>query len=122
MWTWDERLMGGVSAWWARVCVGVCLGAFVTWLGLSQASAQAWWDDYQHGPREVQDGFLPTPSLATSLPNKGDPAGYRKWLGDRGIVYGLEYTNDVLSNVHGGTKTGTIDQGKLHGIVTADLG
>jgi porin len=45
----------------------------------------------------------------------------RKWLYDRGVVYGFEYTNDVLSNVHGGQKTGTIDQGKLHGIVTIDL-
>ena len=33
----------------------------------------------------------------------------------------VEYTNDILSNVHGGTKTGTIDQGKLHGILTIDL-
>ena len=38
------------------------------------------------------------------------------------MVYGLEYTNDVLSNVRGGTKTGTIDQGKLQGILTVDFG
>ena len=62
------------------------------------------------------------PSIASSLPNKGDPGGYRKWLGERGVVYGLEYTNDVLSNVRGGTRTGTIDQGKLHGILTVDFG
>ena len=62
------------------------------------------------------------PSIATSLPNKGDPAGFRKWLGERGVVYGLEYTNDLLSNVRGGTRTGTIDQGKLHGILTVDFG
>jgi hypothetical protein len=94
----------------------------VSLLGIHAAQAQAWWDSYQHGPREVEDGFLPTPSIATSLPNKGDPGGYRKWLGEHGIVYGLEYTNDILSNVHGGTKTGTIDQGKLQGILTIDLG
>jgi porin len=97
----------------ALVCI-LCSG--------QAAFAQAWWDSYQHGPREIEDGFLPTPSLATSLPNKGDPGGYRKWLGDHGVVYGLEYTNDILSNLHGGTKTGTIDQGKLHGIVTVDMG
>ena len=55
-------------------------------------------------PPEIQHGFLPEPSIATSLPNNGDPAGYRKWLGQRGVVYGLEYTNDVLSNVRGGTR------------------
>jgi porin len=89
--------------------------------GCSIAVAQAWWDSYQHGEREIQHGFLPSPSLATSLPQKGDPGGYRKWLGERGIVYGLEYTNDILSNVRGGMRTGTIDQGKLHGILTVDF-
>lgn len=56
------------------------------------------------------------------MPEKGDPAGLRRWLGERGIVYGLEYTNDILSNVHGGLRRGTIDQGKLQGILTVDFG
>jgi porin len=91
--------------------------------GSQAAHAQAWWDSVQIGePPEVQRGFLPVPSIATSLPYNGDPGGYRKWLGERGILYGLEYTNDVLANVRGGLRTGTIDQGKLHGIVTVDLG
>ena len=38
------------------------------------------------------------------------------------MVYGLEYTNDLLSNVRGGLRTGTIDQGKLQGILTVDFG
>jgi porin len=62
------------------------------------------------------------PSIASSLPDKGDPGGYRKWLGERGVVYGIEYTNDLLSNVRGGARTGTIDQGKLHGLLTVDFG
>ena len=78
------------------------------------AFAQAWWTS-------VQDG-RPEPSIATSLPHDGDPAGYRKWLGDRGVVFGLEYTNDLLSNVRGGSRTGTIDQGKLQGLLTIDFG
>ena len=77
------------------------------------ASAQAWWT-------EEKDG-IPVPSIARSLSQNGDPAGTRKWLADRGVVYGLEYTNDVLSNVRGGNRTGTIDQGKLHGILTVDF-
>jgi porin len=90
--------------------------------GGGAARAQAWWDSIELGAKpEIQHGFLPEPSIATSLPYNGDPAGYRKWLGSRGVVYGLEYTNDVLSNVRGGTRTGTIDQGKLHGILTVDL-
>jgi porin len=88
---------------------------------VSAASAQAWWDSIPPGQLEVQAGGIPVPSIATSMPYRGDPAGFRKWLAERGVVYGVEYTNDVLSNVHGGTRTGTIDQGKLHGILTVDF-
>ena len=64
---------------------------------------------------------ITAPSIATSLPQNGDPAGIRKRLHDRGITYNLIYTNDVLSNVSGGIKRGTIDQGKLEGQLTIDL-
>lgn len=97
----------------------LCLLALVVFS--SSASAQAWWNSLQYGPPEIEDG-RPVPSIASSLPDKGDPGGYRKWLGTRGIVYGIEYTNDVLANVQGGLRTGTIDQGKLQGILTVDFG
>lgn len=84
-------------------------------LGASVAWAQAWWD-------ELEDGFLPVPSVGSSLPDRGDPGGARKWLGDRGVVVGLEYTSDVLSNVSGGARTGTIYQGTLQGILSIDFG
>ena len=64
---------------------------------------------------------LTSPSIATSLPHNGDPAGLRKWLNERGITYNLIYTNDVLSNRSGGIKRGTIDQGKLEAQLTVDL-
>jgi hypothetical protein len=38
-------------------------------------------------------------------------------LSERGVVYGL----DLLSNVRGGLRTGTINQGKLHGILNPRL-
>ena len=59
--------------------------------------------------------------LRRACPTTAIRAGIRKWLGERGVVYGLEYTNDVLANVHGGLRRGTIDQGKLQGILTIDL-
>ena len=96
--------------------------AGVVLLGAPGARAQAWWASSRHSTPEIKDGFLPVPSIATSLPQNGDPAGYRKWLGERGVVYGLEYTNDVLANVRGGLRTGTINQGKLQGILTVDFG
>lgn len=80
---------------------------------LLQAEAQAWWDSAHNG--------IPEPSLATSLPLNADVARARKWLADRGVVYGLEYTTDTLANVRGGLRTGTIYQGKLQGILTVDL-
>jgi len=93
------------------------LGLVLTGLVVLQSGealqAQAWWDSAPNG--------IPSPSIATSLPHRGDPAGIRKRLADFGVIYGFEYTNDVLSNLRGGNRTGTIDQGKLHGIVTVDL-
>ena len=101
----------GPAGWWIKAKLCVC---GIVALGISAASAQPWWDSVQSG--------IPQPSIATSLPYNGDPGGYRKWLGERGVIYGLEYTNDILSNLRGGNRTGTIDQGKLHGILTVDLG
>ena len=107
---------------WRLPCLGIFAAAMIALAGVTGASAQAWWDSIEIGqPPEIQHGFLPEPSIATSLPRNGDPSGFRKWLGERGVVYGLEYTNDMLSNVRGGLRRGTVDQGKLHGILTVDL-
>ena len=64
---------------------------------------------------------IPEPSIATSLPNYGDPSGVRKRLSVLGFTYYLIYTNDVLSNLSGGNRRGTIDQGKLEAQFTLDL-
>ncbi len=64
---------------------------------------------------------ITAPSIASSLPNNGDPFGDRKRLAERGITYNVYYTNDILTNVRGGAKRGTVDQGKLEGAVTIDL-
>src|SRR5450432_1843229 len=53
-------------------------------------------------PLRADDTGLPNSSIATSLPQNGDPAGIRKRLVDRGITFNLIYTNDVLSNLSGG--------------------
>jgi len=69
----------------------------------------------------IPDAAIPTGSIATSLPDNGDPGGGRKWLGDRGIFYQAIYTNDVLGNVKGGQRKGFIDQGKLELDLFIDL-
>lgn len=74
----------------------------------------------QGPPPEIKDGIT-LPSVATSLPNNGDPGGVRKWLADRGFTYTFDYTNEVLSNVTGGVRRGTIFEGKLQGTFDANL-
>src|SRR5256714_1443464 len=64
---------------------------------------------------------ITSPSIATSLPYNGDYYGIRKKLAEHGVTYNLIYTNDILSNVAGGLKRGTIDQGKLEAQLTIDL-
>src|SRR5512139_1158696 len=93
--------------------MGLALAGVTVLQSVETVQAQAWWDRAPNG--------IPSPSIATSLPHHGDPAGSRKRLADFGVVYGVEYTNDLLSNLHGGNRTGTIDQGKLHGLLTVDL-
>jgi porin len=61
------------------------------------------------------------PSVATSLPQYGDPSGTRKRLFDHGVSYNLIYTNDLLSNLSGGIRRGTVDQGKLENQLLIDL-
>ena len=99
---------------WRRGAASLCAGVIASVLWMSAVAGQEWWDVSRSG--------IPETSIATSLPNNGDPSGVRRWLGERGIVFGLEYTNDLLSNLHGGLRTGTIDQGKLQGILTVDFG
>lgn len=76
------------------------------------------------GPLRAEEdpgGGITAPSIATSLPKNGDPAGVRKRLSDQGVSYNLIYTNDVLSNLSGGNRRGTIDQGKLETQLMIDL-
>jgi len=55
-------------------------------------------------------------------PSRGGPqAGIGDWLRDHAIDIRLIYTNDVLRNLSGGLKRGTIDQGLIEGKFTLDL-
>lgn len=74
-----------------------------------------------HAQQAPSDIGITEPSIATSLPQNGDPFGARKRLHDHGISYNVIYTNDVLSNLSGGIRRGTIDQGKIEGQLLIDL-
>lgn len=64
---------------------------------------------------------VPEGSIATSLPMAGDPFGHRAALAERGVTFNLWYRNDVLSNLAGGQRRGTVNQGLLETSVSADL-
>jgi porin len=85
--------------------------ALITWLA-SPARAQS------HPP----PGVAPQPTVATSLPAGGDPSGARRWLAEHGVTFGFIHTTELLSNVAGGLKRGTVFDGKLEAMVGIDLG
>jgi porin len=66
-------------------------------------------------------GGIVAPSIATSLPADGDPSGMRKQLGDNGISYSFVYTGELLGNVSGGVRRGSIYEGKLEGLLNIDF-
>jgi porin len=68
---------------------------------------------------DSKDG-IPNPSIATSLPGKGDPDGVRAALAEKGVTYGINYIGEILGNT-GGLKQGVIYEGRLEGILDADL-
>jgi porin len=67
-------------------------------------------------------GVAPVPSIATSLPANGDPVGTRRWLAEHGVTFGFIHTTELLSNVRGGIRRGTIFDGKLEAMLGVDLG
>lgn len=70
---------------------------------------------------QPQNTWPTTVSIATVLPDNGDPTGWRKWLDQHGTTFSIFYTNDVLGNLSGGIKRGAIDQGKVELQVTHNL-
>lgn len=95
---------------WGRVSYALAFA-----LVLGHAANPLWAEE------AINSSGIPDPSIATSLPQNGDPAGIRKKLYAHGISYGLIYTNDVLSNLSGGNRRGTVNQGKVEGQLTVDL-
>ena len=70
---------------------------------------------HAHAQASAPTGFWDSANLT------GDWGGARPWLGDRGITLGATYTDEVLGNVAGGIKQGTIYEGKLELDLDLDL-
>jgi porin len=74
-----------------------------------------------HAQDAANSNGIPEQSIATSLPQNGDPGGHRKALADRGITYGLNYIGEWQGNTSGGTSRGSIYIGRFEALVDVDL-
>jgi porin len=88
---------------WGKLIVPGCLGLLALF---SPSPALA-------ADEKPDEKGITGPSIATSLPNNGDPYGTRAWLASLGLTYSFVYTHDILGNLRGGVRQGLVDQGKL---------
>ena len=64
---------------------------------------------------------IPQPSIATRLPQNGDPNGWRAALAGRGITYAINYGGEVFGVASGGIRRGSQYTGQLEGLLNIDL-
>lgn len=61
------------------------------------------------------------PSIAASLPGRDHVQSARDLLAERGVTFGFTQTGEILSNVRGGLRRGTIVGSKLEAVFGVDL-
>lgn len=101
----------------------LAFAALVALLAPSSARAQeaaAQQEAYDNATSTRNDGITDL-SIANSLPNRGDPYGTRAAFARWGITTDVIYTGEVLSNVRGGLRRGSVYGGKLEANIAADL-
>lgn len=86
------------------------------------AMAVAWLAGEARAQSAPAASVAPSPTIVSWLPQRGDPFGTRQWLEEHGVSFGVVYTNEVLSNLRGGIRRGTIFEGKVEAAVGVDLG
>lgn len=69
---------------------------------------------------EPKDG-IPDPSIATSLPDNGDPGGVRKRLSQVGITFQFNTLAEYLADVSGGVRRGGAYQGREEAVLDLDM-
>ena len=67
------------------------------------------------------NGIPDKETIASSLPQHGDPGGVRKWLSDQGINYGVMYKADALANVTGGIRRRGLYEDKWDTYIAIDF-
>lgn len=72
-------------------------------------------------PNKLSEPQLSAPPVASSLGSAGDLGGARAALEQAGITFSLTYTGEILSNVSGGMRRGSIHEGLLDTHFNGDL-
>lgn len=96
-----------------QVCAALALAACPVSTGALAAEADA-------ADKSAPAG-IPDPSIATSLPQNGDPFGMRAALAGRGITYAVNYGGEVFGVASGGIARGSRYSGQLEGLLNVDL-
>ena len=94
----------------ACLCILAPVAALLCW-----PQAVAWADDAPPSPG------IPSPSIATSLPEIADPGGIRAALAARGVTLQLNFIGEVLGNPSGGVRRGVIYEGFVEPVIDVDL-
>ncbi|KAA2237760.1 carbohydrate porin [Salinarimonas soli] len=101
-----------------RAPLAACLAVLATG-ALAQAPNQP--GAPQTSDQPAANSASAPPSIQSSLGPAGDPGGVRSFLSSKGIDYSLTYIGEVLRNARGGSRTGTIGQGRFDLQIDADL-
>lgn len=102
----------------ALAAAALLCALFPTASRAQEAAAQQ--EAYDNATSTRNDGVTSL-SIANSLPNRGDPYGTRAAFARWGISTDIIYTGEMLSNVRGGIRRGTLYGGKLEMNLAADL-
>lgn len=103
--------------------VALAAAAFACVIGSTGARAQeaaAQQEAYDNATSTRNDGITGL-SIANSLPDRGDPYGTRAAFARWGISTDVIYTGELLSNVRGGIRRGSLYGSKLEANIAADL-
>lgn len=112
------------SFWRGRRACLALLGVVIAVVSSSRMAhaqeAAAQQEAYDNATSTRNDGITGL-SIANSLPDRGDPYGTRAAFARWGISTDVIYTGELLSNVRGGLRRGSLYGSKLEANIAADL-
>jgi porin len=75
----------------------------------------------QEAPAAAAPAADEPPSIADSIPALAGAAAFKKQLKDKGITVQLNYIGEILGNISGGVRRGSVYDGRLEAVFEADM-